>query len=477
MQSTQLAAKKREESLQSANPVVETMASLLRSALAQTPGDASFQAVEQNALALCNEVTRLVLERQLQAIADSLPDEIMIGGRAYRRHETGWVKYHSLCGELNVRRATYRLLGVRNGPTVVPLDLRAGLISRGTPALAFSVAQGFAMGPLRDYEAEMAAAHRQPPSRSTLERLAKSVGKQVKDDVAVMEAVVRANEAVPEDAHAISMGLDRTTVPMAEERPRSKWEPSPKKRRRRPRVRRAPHPIEVNYRMAYVGTVSVTDRRGEVLVTRRYAATADEGPDEVVYRMMQDVRALRRERGLPLAIVQDGAPELWNLLRDALRAAGVKDWVEIIDIFHMREHVSQLLDLVPSRQSKQKWLRRLEKDNRTVSHLLGLIERKMRSSPPPFSPALFTQWSYLQGHSRRTRYASFKQRGFAIGSGVTEGACKSLVMMRTKRSGQRWRPDGVTAALTLRALLQSDRLNSVWGLFRQRFVHEVNALN
>jgi hypothetical protein len=50
------------------------------------------------------------------------------------------------------------------------------LRENATPALAFSVVQGFAERPLRHYQAEMAAAHRHVPSRSTLERMGKRIG-------------------------------------------------------------------------------------------------------------------------------------------------------------------------------------------------------------------------------------------------------------------------------------------------------------
>lgn len=51
------------------------------------------------------------------------------------------------------------------------------------------------------------------------------------------------------------------------------------------------------------------------------------------------------------------------------------------------------------------------------------------------------------------RYATLRQQGLPCGSRATEGACKSVVKMRTKGSGQRWHEDGVTAALTLRAAI------------------------
>jgi hypothetical protein len=47
-----------------------------------------------------------------------------VNGVRYRQHALGVAKYRSLCGPLRVRRFSYRSVGVRNGKTCIPLDLR-----------------------------------------------------------------------------------------------------------------------------------------------------------------------------------------------------------------------------------------------------------------------------------------------------------------------------------------------------------------
>lgn len=69
----------------------------------------------------------------------------------------------------------------------------------------------------------------------------------------------------------------------------------------------------MNYRMAYVGTVSIVDEHGAALATRRYAIPANDDPAEKVDKMTADVRAaLKRDSTLTVGIVQDGAPEMWK---------------------------------------------------------------------------------------------------------------------------------------------------------------------
>ena len=83
--------------------------------------------------------------------------------------------------------------------------------------------------------------------------------------------------------------------------------------------------------------------------------------------------------------------------------------------------------------------------------------------------------SYLGGYARKMNYVAYRRVGFPIGSGAVEGACKSLVGLRAKRNGQRWKQDGLTAALTLRSIEQSGRLSSFWTISSRRFSADITA--
>ena len=162
----------------------------------------------------------------------------------------------------------------------------------------------------------MHADHRRPPSRSTLERLGKAMGTQITQAAPRLEPVVRQAETLPEGARAVSVGVDRTTVPMEEVRPAGAPPATRRTPRTTPYVRTPPAPVDVKYRMAYVGTVSVVDAAGEALVTRRYAISSADDPAALVARMMADVRrAGAQDPRLPVGVVQDAAPELWTLIR------------------------------------------------------------------------------------------------------------------------------------------------------------------
>jgi len=443
----------------------------------------SFEEREKTALVVGNDLLREDLELDLQQAADSYAHELRInfhhdkyGSRPendcfYKRHEPGEVAYFSLCGELKVRRYTYRQKEVRNGCTVVPLELEAGLMHGLTPALARGLALGYAKGPVRSYVEDMEAAFRRPPSRSTLERKAKRIGSWCKQRSMHIEPVVRAEERVPRKAKVIVLGLDRTSVPMEEDAPGKR-----RCRRKKPRVRKKPKPVEVNWRMDYIGTVSLLDQAGETLVTRRYRAPSADLPYEIVDRMMEDLtHALSQRPALKVAVLQDGATELWNNLRHWLRGSDlVTSWHEGLDWYHMDERLSLCIKLIEPepaarQQMRKQWHADLLHSNRAVDRILSQLRRRARRLPEDERTELTRHINYFSKRKKLMCYARLKKQGIPIGSGITEGTCKSLVAARAKRSGQRWRPTGLGAALELRAIHQSDRFDRFWLRFADHY--------
>lgn len=460
--------------------LLEAQTAIRRVVDAKVARGASFAEREVAYLDVSNETCRLNLEQDLQTIADSHSDKLLINDVPYSRHQDGTEDYHSLCGSLHVRRPTYRRVGERNGPTVVPLELEAGLVEGVTPAFGYRLALGYAQDPGRQVEEQLRGSHRAPPSRSTLERLSKSIGGSARDRAPRIEPRIRQAEVLADESHGVSVGLDRTTVPMEEERPADAPPKTRRKKRTKPYQRTPPAPIDVTYRMAYVGTVSTVDDEGESLVTRRYAASIEEGPEGILERMMADVtRAREQDPAIHVGLMQDGAPEMWNLTRGALtNVAGVDNWKEGIDRYHLNERLGEILRIVEPDTDKRarhlaQWNEKLDTDDSTIDRIAKWLADKIVCHTGVDLEKLEEHWTFLLNNNDRMRYASLRKAGLPCGSGATEGACKSLVMIRAKRCGQRWHNDGVNAVLTLRAIYMSERLQAFWNHFANDYTADV----
>lgn len=464
------------------NPHLENLVEMLGHAIETATDSVQFGLREQFALQLTNEVVRRRLERDLQETADGLDEELLVNGRRYRQHLEGTVHYHSLCGPLAVRRHTYREVGVRNGPTVVPLELVAGIVEGATPAMSYSIAHGYGESDMRRHKETLCAAARVPPSRATLEVLAGRIGTAVRCEAQRVEQILRRTERVPENATGMSIGLDRTAVPMEELRPEGQPPNTPRKQRTKPRVRKAPPPADVKWRMAYVGTFTLVDSDGEALVTRRYTATPSEDPRQLVQRIMADLRnALRQNPLLSLGVLQDGAPELWNLMRTALQAEPlVSCWEEGIDIYHLYEHLGKALALVEpkkaERETTMRWWREiLRKRDCSIDVIEILLLEHYFALPALKASDLWEELVYIRNNKDWMRYARLQRRGLPVGSGITEGACKSVIGRRAKGCGQRWHEQGLGAALTLRAIHRSDRLPRFWRSFSRGYTARIEV--
>lgn len=446
--------------------VAAVVRSLRRAVDAKVGLDCSFTERERATLEIGNEAQRRVLEQELQSIAEAHGKDLLINEVLYREFRPGSQNYASLCGGLHVVRSTYRQVAVRNGPTVVPLELQAGLLEGTTPAMAYRVALGYAKEHSRGLEEDLRASYRAPPSRTKLEGISKRIGAAAKRHATRIEAYLRQGERLPDGAAGVSIGLDRTAVPMEEARSADAPPTTRRKTRTKPYQRKPPAPVDVNYHMAYMGTVSLTDEHSDVLVARRYAASPMEGPDKVVRSMMADVRnAVRREARLKVGIVQDGSPEMWNLLRPALEAqAGVTSWFEAIDRYHLNERLGKVLrviepDAAARKDQLHRWNEELDVDDSTIDR----IEERINWEKPGHDEeddlaVLQGNATFIKNNKDRMRYVVLRKVGLPVGSGVTEGACRSVIGERAKRASRRWHEDGLTAALALRSIYCSDRL-------------------
>lgn len=165
-------------------------------------------------------------------------------------------------------------------------------------------------------------------------------------------------------------------------------------------------------------------------------------------------------RAVRVVVLGDGAAWIWNISRMYFPNA-----IEIVDIYHAREHLGELgRQLFPQdRKQRRRWVRRRTKqlDEGRIEHLVRSL-RGLRADTPELAEKLRTEAAYFEGHADRMRYAEFRRQDLFIGSGVIEAGCRGVIAGRLKRSGMFWTVDGANAIIALRCAQRSNRFVDYW---------------
>lgn len=171
----------------------------------------------------------------------------------------------------------------------------------------------------------------------------------------------------------------------------------------------------------------------------------------------------------------------WHELDRRSLVPGLDGWFEAIDRHHLLERLGDALrraGLPEPWRDKQldDWNRELDKDDATIDRIEDYIRSLRDDLRGEARSKLSEHVVYLENNKDRMRYAGLRETGLPVGSGATEGACKSLVMIRAKGCGQRWHTDGIDAVLVLRGLLLSERLPSAMAILRRDYTATVRLV-
>ena len=385
------------------------------------------------------------------------------------RSETGFM---GLGGEARVSRTLYRPVGQRNAPVVDLVALRAGAIEGvWLPATAREMA--FQVQQLTSREAETSGRRlgRLPYSHASFERVAHAVGEiHVSQHQGIENTLIQSFE-VPEEATNVSVSLDRVTVPMEESKPRPVG---------RPAKDAAKRPITRAFRMAYCGTVTLHDKDGEPLHTIRYGTMPNGDPAGLCMGMAEDVMMILAKRpDLKVSLLCDGAPEMWNLLDvDFGQPPFGKEVIvqRLIDFWHVIEKLAPAAKIIVGEEEGKallaRWKILLKNTSGARETILGQLhasgkEDVCSGDSKPVHDAI----TYLTNNAARMDYASARRKGLPIGSGAVEATCKSLINVRMKRPGSRWKTRTGEHVIHMRALALSDRWDPAMDLvLKQRRV-------
>jgi hypothetical protein len=173
--------------------------------------------------------------------------------------------------------------------------------------------------------------------------------------------------------------------------------------------------------------------------------------------------ALRRQGGQ----VGMNRAERWLAISDG--AGGLEDFLAknfprveavILDFWHAAEYLGKLAKALHPQDEgaaegwRGQWCHRLKHEGgAAVLGALRGLEVRGRAARECWQEVV----SYFTNQAHRMDYPAYRAKGWCIGSGVVESACKRVVGQRLKGAGMRWGTDGADAVCHLRALFLSDK--------------------
>ena len=395
----------------------------------------SMMEMEDVILAASNEVGCLATNEALERF-DADGSRIEFGGVKWFSKGKLAKWYQTPYGEVEVSRHVYQRSG--GGKTFCPLERDARIVVTSTPRFAKMVSHKYANGASTTVRRDLLENHGRDCARSFLQDLAEAVGSvaQAKEENWHYET-----PELDKPVSTISIGTDGTCMMLCED----------------------------GYREAMTGTVTLYDRAGERQHTIYIGAVPEYGKATFYERMEREISHIKDlypdARYVGLA---DGAKCNWEFLEPHTT-------VQILDFYHAAEYIGKCAFAAHPRNNAQReqWT---ETHCHDLKHKQGAASRLIKELEE-FRDSKLTESvredlekaiTYFSNHKHQMHYARYRAKGFPIGSGVTEAACKTLVKQRLCCSGMKWVERGARVVLSLRALvLTNERWQQFWSKINQ----------
>jgi len=174
------------------------------------------------------------------------------------------------------------------------------------------------------------------------------------------------------------------------------------------------------------------------------------------------VGAVRRQLGVGgvTSALGDGAKWIWNIVFEEF---GKTD--ECLDFYHAAEHLSDCGKVLLSTQDTfDSWFDRMRLV--LLSEGFSGIDRELQSLGSGLTQTQRTSVeslrSYFCSNAARLNYAERLMKGRSIGSGLIEGACKSMVGKRLKQTGACWQVPRLNRMTVICAIRYSSHWKKYW---------------
>jgi hypothetical protein len=162
------------------------------------------------------------------------------------------------------------------------------------------------------------------------------------------------------------------------------------------------------------------------------------------------------------SVLADGAKWIWDQVGQCWKNA---DWV--LDVFHVSEHIHACGKAIHGQSDSQArvWsdaqVQSLIADG-PVTYVVELKACAASQDEPAKAKALQSLLNYLTPHVDSMWYKQRLENGRPIGSGLIEGANKTIVTNRLKLNSARWTPEHAEQVSALRCLDYSGLWHEFW---------------
>ena len=163
-----------------------------------------------------------------------------------------------------------------------------------------------------------------------------------------------------------------------------------------------------------------------------------------------------------------GRAQRWVAISDG--GAGIEDWLRlnfprveavILDFYHAAEYLNEWAKALHADEAEAQgaagaWCHRLKHEGGAVV-LADLRRISVSGRSKSVREAHRVLLVYFTNQVHRMDYPSYRAKGWLIGSGPVEAACKQVVGQRLKGTGMRWGEAGADGLCHLRALFRSEK--------------------
>jgi hypothetical protein len=408
------------------------------------------------------EIGRLVMQQSLNRIEpddrQALPCRLRLGQDEYRRNRQTPHDVFCLFGRLRLRRWIYQAV-TAGEPGLCPLEQALGIVAGlATPALADVVGRLSAELTQEQTLAVLKERYGVCWSVGSLRKVAASLAEALtplmhEAQVSYLVDLLRkAYASRGKFRPALVVGRDGVMVPM-----RPFWEE------------------------AATATLSMYDRGGRRLGTVYLGRMPELGQSTLTEQLTRLILAVLTAWDGPLPrlhYVTDAGHHPQDYFRNVLRkmihprTTERLQWTWAVDYYHACERLTKIAEaLFGAGREATAWAEKMRRVLKTksagVTRVLQsaqALRRRygLRGAKKDFTEAV----RYLSKYRDHMNYAAYQRVRLAIGSGVTEAACKTIFGYRFKQSGMRWKKDPGQHILDLRLILKS----SLWPTVRQRWL-------